>query len=439
MASTDSRPVPIKNTAFRAVFPIYNNTGALVAGAAGLDSEVSKDQGAFADCTNEATEIATSSGVYYLDLTSTEMNADCVAVIVKTSTTDAKTTVLVLYPQESGDIKVDVQSYGGTAGTFSGGRAEVNVSHIAGSAVSTSTAQLGVNVVNFGGSAGTFASGRPEVNASHIGGSAISQASGVANVNVTQLSGDSVAADNAEAFFDGTGYAGTGNTMPTVTSVTNQVTANVTGISGDATAADNLEAALDGTGGVTITAALTGNITGNLSGSVGSVTGAVGSVTGAVGSVTGAVGSVTGAVGSVTGNVGGNVVGSVGSVTTVSDKTGYRLSATGVDDVWDEAMSGHTTAGTFGDKFRAHAAAVLKALVTTGSTTTSVVLNATTGVEGAAPSSTNDFYNGRVIIFITGTLAGQATDITDYDGSTKALTVTALTGAPSSGDTAVIV
>jgi hypothetical protein len=45
------------------------------------------------------------------------------------------------------------------------------------------------------------------------------------------------------------------------------------------------------------------------------VTGAVGSVTGAVGSVTGAVGSVTGAVGSVTGNVGGNVAGSVASVT----------------------------------------------------------------------------------------------------------------------------
>jgi hypothetical protein len=46
---------------------------------------------------------------------------------------------------------------------------------------------------------------------------------------------------------------------------------------------------------------ITGNITGNLSGSVGSVTGAVGSVTGAVGSVTG--------------NVGGNVAGSVASVT----------------------------------------------------------------------------------------------------------------------------
>jgi hypothetical protein len=36
------------------------------------------------------------------------------------------------------------------------------------------------------------------------------------------------------------------------------------------------------------------------------------------------------------------------TVGTNNDKTGYRLSATGVDDVWDEPQSGHTTAGTFG-------------------------------------------------------------------------------------------
>lgn len=53
-----------------------------------------------------------------------------------------------------------------------------------------------------------------------------------------------------------------------------------------------------------------------------------------VASVSGAVGSVTGAVGSVTGNVGGNVAGSVNSVTTAvtvgtnNDKTGYSLTAT---------------------------------------------------------------------------------------------------------------
>lgn len=39
------------------------------------------------------------------------------------------------------------------------------------------------------------------------------------------LSGDSTAADNAESFFDGTGYAGTNNVIPTVTTVTNAVTA----------------------------------------------------------------------------------------------------------------------------------------------------------------------------------------------------------------------
>jgi hypothetical protein len=55
---------------------------------------------------------------------------------------------------------------------------------------------------------------------------------------------------------------------------------------------------------------------------------------------------VTGSVGSVAGNVAGNVVGSVGSVTgavgsvtVVSDKTGYRLSSTGVGDILTTALT----------------------------------------------------------------------------------------------------
>lgn len=128
-----------------------------------------------------------------------------------------------------------------------------------------------------------------------------------------------------------------GVTIPTVTTVTNQLTAAAiaTGIWQDATAGDFTTSGSIGkslftsgavpgaTGGLFIagsnaatTVAITGNITGNVTGSVGSVTGAVGSVTGNVGgNVTGTVGSVVGAVGSVTGNVGGNVTGSVGSVT----------------------------------------------------------------------------------------------------------------------------
>jgi hypothetical protein len=92
------QPQPKRGAAFTVVFPILDADGDLVTGAAGLDSEVSKDLGGFADCTNEATEIATASGIYYLTLTATEMTADIVAIIVKTSTSGAKTTPIVLYP-----------------------------------------------------------------------------------------------------------------------------------------------------------------------------------------------------------------------------------------------------------------------------------------------------------------------------------------------------
>jgi hypothetical protein len=115
--------------------------------------------------------------------------------------------------------------------------------------------------------------------------------------DMVRISSDATAADNAEAFFDGTGYAGTGNTIPTVTSVTGAV--------------------------------------GSVTGAVGSVTGNVGgNVVGSVGSVTGAVGSVTGAVGSVTGNVGGNVVGSVASVT-----AGVTLTNAGIDALYTRALT----------------------------------------------------------------------------------------------------
>lgn len=136
MAATDARPVPIKNTAFRATFCIWDADGDLVTGAAGLDSEVSKDGGAFADCTNEATEIG-SSGCYYLDLTSTEMNADTVAVIVKTSTVGAKTTPLFFYPNQAGAIDVDVTAWLGTAAATPtvAGVPEVDITHWNGTAI----------------------------------------------------------------------------------------------------------------------------------------------------------------------------------------------------------------------------------------------------------------------------------------------------------------
>jgi hypothetical protein len=98
MASTDALPRPLYGVAYRVTFPIMDSTGALVTGATSPDSEISKDGGTFADCANEATEIATASGMYFLDLTATEMQARTVALIIKSG--NGKTTPIVLYPEQ---------------------------------------------------------------------------------------------------------------------------------------------------------------------------------------------------------------------------------------------------------------------------------------------------------------------------------------------------
>lgn len=160
-----------------------------------------------------------------------------------------------------------------------------------------------------------------------------------------------------------------------------------------------------------------------------------------------------------------------------------------VDGVWDEAQASHVTAGSFGeiateiaavlvdtgttlqaeldgiqadtedlqsripaaltadgnmkadalrirgsataaDNLEEGAEALVPGTCAAGSSTTSIVTNLT--------EATDDHYNGRIITFVTGALVGQSTDITDYDGSTKTLTVTALTEAPADTNAFVI-
>jgi len=69
--------------------------------------------------------------------------------------------------------------------------------------------------------------------------------------------------------------------------------------------------------------------------------------------------------------------------------------------------------------------------VVTGATTTSIPTDLT--------EATNDHYSGRIVLFTSGTLTGQVTDVTAYDGATKTLTVTALTEAPANGDSFLLV
>lgn len=72
-----------------------------------------------------------------------------------------------------------------------------------------------------------------------------------------------------------------------------------------------------------------------------------------------------------------------------------------------------------------------KGIVTGSATATTLT---TTTMSTDLTEATDDHYIGRAIVWTTGALAGQASDITDYDGSSKLLTFTAVTEAPSSGD-----
>jgi len=73
-----------------------------------------------------------------------------------------------------------------------------------------------------------------------------------------------------------------------------------------------------------------------------------------------------------------------------------------------------------------------------GSTTTAIVASALDPASGV-----DDQFNGRVVIFAadttTANLRGQATVITDFDHTSQTFTVEALTDAPASGDTFVVV
>lgn len=78
------------------------------------------------------------------------------------------------------------------------------------------------------------------------------------------------------------------------------------------------------------------------------------------------------------------------------------------------------------------ASVIFRGTANTGSTTTAII-------DSTLTQSAADFWKGRIVIFTSGALIYQATDITAFTPGTDTLTVTALTAAPSNSDTYVIV
>ena len=99
------------------------------------------------------------------------------------------------------------------------------------------------------------------------------------------------------------------------------------------------------------------------------------------------------------------------------------------DAVWDVSLSGYNSAGSTGKALRQVKEGIISqdgSVNDTSATTTSFVTNLASAVDG--------FYHDKVLVFISGSLLGQARHIEDYNGTTKAITLSVpLTSAPSNG------
>lgn len=125
--------------------------------------------------------------------------------------------------------------------SYAPAQAETNYTHVAYTFIGTGAIPATVQIYP----TAYDANGRADLGA--ISGSAVSTTTAQLGVNVVQISADATAADNAEAFFDGTGYAGTNNVIPTVTNVTN-LHASAATAAALATVDSNVDAILVDTG-----------------------------------------------------------------------------------------------------------------------------------------------------------------------------------------------
>lgn len=116
MAAGDATLVPIKGKAYRLYFPWWKNDGTLISGATVTSTQIAKDGGTFNTVSpGTITELA-SSGIYYIEFSATEMQADCVFFKAVSSTTGACVVAIPVLTQSSGNarIPVDLQTIGST-------------------------------------------------------------------------------------------------------------------------------------------------------------------------------------------------------------------------------------------------------------------------------------------------------------------------------------
>lgn len=204
---------------------------------------ISKNGGAFGNpsggATN-ATEIA--NGWYYVDLSTTDTGSTGPLIVRGTASgvDNVEQLFVVADAHNAGFDGVPSAAAGASGGLPTGDASgRVDVSKIAGAAVSTSSAQIGVNVVNLGGTAQTGRDiGASVLLSSGTGTGQLDFTSGVVKANLAQILGTALtetAGQIAAAFKQFFNIASPTSTMNTITAVTTATNLTNAPTSGDFT------------------------------------------------------------------------------------------------------------------------------------------------------------------------------------------------------------
>jgi hypothetical protein len=453
-----------KSAAFNLQFPIFDADGDLVTAAASLDSEVSKDGGTFTDCTNEAAEIATSSGMYRLVLTSAEMGADEVAVITKTGTAGAKTAPNVIYTAARQLVDLAYPTVSGRSLDVSaGGEAGLDWANV-GSPTTTvglsgTTVKTATDVETDTADIQTrlpaaLVSGRMDSSVGAIVDGVIpgivtgtsDSGSTTTMVDAARTEADTDYWKDAIIQFTSGNIAGQSRLITDFNAATDTIT--FAPATTQAVATQNYRIIPAGRVDVNhwLGSVVNALVSGRVDSSVGAMASGVLTATAiAADAITAAklaadvttelqAGLATSAAlatvqsdtddiqtrlpaALVSGRMDSDVQAMANAVITAAKFAAgaidaNALAADAVDEIWDEASSGHTTAGTFGNVLRLHNAGMFiqGAVNDAGATTTDFDTNGFT-------EASNDHFNGHWIVFITGALKGQARRVRDYVGS----------------------
>jgi len=203
---------------------------------------------------------------------------------------------------------------------------------------------LPVDVKLFGGTAGTFSSGRPEVNTTHVGGT--SQTARDIGASVLLSNGTGTGQIKLSSGYVSPNWGDVANPTTTVdltgtTISSSQAVASVSGAVGSVTGGVTVTTNNDKTGyslSSSQTFNLTGNITGNLSGSVGSVTSAITLPTIPVDWITSS-GIASSAVSEIQSGL---------ATASQLQQVAAELPATIADAVWEDLEADHPVTGTMG-------------------------------------------------------------------------------------------